>query len=179
MPLRSLRLSSVKSVLYCHDSASQFSYSPVSTVNMISGSAIVCSAPECQPFTDPPVVRMLKFAKSGLEPLAPPCMVMSVWLRGTGLSAPVAAAAGAVVGAACAGAVVAAGLAGAAVGAAAAGAVVAAGLAAAAVGAAAGGALGAHAARTPRPTPSPLRPNTVRNWRRCRRNLERSDDSFT
>ena len=31
--------------------------------------------------------------------MAPPCMVMSVWLRGTGLSAPVAAAAGAVVGA--------------------------------------------------------------------------------
>ena len=75
---------------------------------------------------------------------------------------------------------VAAGLAtGTCVGAAAAGALVGAAAAGADVGAAAGGALGAHAARTPRPMPSPLRPNAVNSWRRCRRNLERSDDSFT
>src|SRR5215472_1596435 len=153
MPLRSLRVSSVKSALYCHDSASQFSYSPVSTLNMISGSAIVCSAPLCQPPTDPPVVRMLKLAKSGLVPLAPPWTAINVWLRGTFFSAP--AAAGAAVG--WAGAWVAAG---------AAGAVVAAGLAGAWVGAAggavaAGGALGAHAASTPSPAPRPVSPNAV------------------
>src|SRR5262249_16721977 len=109
MPLRSLSVISVKSWLYCHDSASQFSYSPVSTLNMISGSAIVCSAPLCQPPTDPPVVRMLKLAKSGLVPFAPPWTAMNVWLRGTFFSAP--AAAGAAVG--WAGAWVAAGAAGA------------------------------------------------------------------
>src|SRR5262247_373760 len=137
MPLRSLRVSSVKSALYCQDSASQFSDSPVSTLNMISGSAIVCSAPLCQPPTEPPVVRMLKLAKSGLVPLAPPWIAMNVWLRGTLARAPAAAGAvvgwaGACVGAA-AGAVVAAGLAGAWVGAA----------AGAVVGAAAGAAVGA------------------------------------
>src|SRR5437773_10702075 len=72
IPLRNLSVISVKSALYCHDSASQFSYSPVSTLNMMSGSAIVCSAPACQPLTDPPTVRTLKLAKSGLVPLAPP-----------------------------------------------------------------------------------------------------------
>src|SRR5215472_2180842 len=155
MPLRSLRVSSVKSALYCQDSASQFSYSPVSTLNMISGSAIVCSAPLCQPPTEPPVVRMLKLAKSGLVPLAPPWTAMSVWLRGTLARAP--AAAGAVVG-----------WAGAWVGAA----------AGADVGGA-GAAAGAQAARTPSPAPRPVKPNAVSSWRRLSRNLVKSDDSCT
>src|SRR5207245_1634947 len=134
MPLRNLRVISVKSGLYCHDSASQFSYSPVSTSNMMSGSAIVCSAPLCQPLTEPPTVRTLKLAKSGLVPLAPPWMARKVWLRGT-FFRPTAAAgaavgwAGAWVAAAAAGALVAAGAAGAVVGAAAGGAVAAGGAA--------------------------------------------------
>jgi hypothetical protein len=92
MPLRSLTVYSVKSALPCQVSASQFSYSPVRTLNMMSGSAIVCRAPACQPLTEPPVVRRLKLAKSGLVPLAPPWMAMNVWLRGTWRGAAGAAA---------------------------------------------------------------------------------------
>ena len=63
---------------------------------MISGSAMVCRAPLCQPFTEPPTVRTLKLGKSRLVPLAPPWMAVKVWLRGTVFKTP--AAAGAVVG---------------------------------------------------------------------------------
>src|SRR3712207_7297329 len=44
-------------------SASQFSCSPVSTLNMINGSFIVCSGPACQPSWEPVTYR-LKLAKS-------------------------------------------------------------------------------------------------------------------